>query len=105
MTSWEIVMGSKVSYKPLGGWNQGTQFPSRRIGPIVVDSSRVSWYEGNYRPGGPDLEFHVNLTGTTVYVLFIVPHFLEATTLINTTFFLDEEPVRGYLYSPKEGNL
>ncbi len=55
MTSWAIVMGSKVSYKPLGGGNQGTQFPSRRIGPIVVDSSRVSddtWYEGIYRPGG-----------------------------------------------------
>ena len=100
----DVVTGAKPQYSPHGVWNQGTRCSSCHIGTSQVDVSQTfdgTWHDGTYFVGQPDIEVRATFTGTAVYVYFIVPGSLPSIfTFMNTTFFIDDEPVGQFTHPP-----
>ena len=100
----DVVTGAKPQYSPDGVWNQGTRCSSCHIGTSQVDVSQTfdgTWHDGTYFVGQPDIEVRATFTGTAVYVYFIVPGSLPSIfTFMNTTFFIDDEPVGQFTHPP-----
>ncbi|RPD64704.1 hypothetical protein L226DRAFT_528922 [Lentinus tigrinus ALCF2SS1-7] len=100
----DLVTGTKPLYFPEGVWNQGMSCTICNIGPSQVDLSQTfdgTWHDATYFPGQSDLEVHASFTGTAVYVYFLVAGtFTDTTTFMNTTFFIDDEPVGQFTHSP-----
>ncbi|KAH9914656.1 uncharacterized protein BXZ73DRAFT_81622 [Epithele typhae] len=86
----DSVTGVKPVYSPANHWNVGTQCTVCNITPKNVDVNQMldgSWHSTTYRPGSPAVEATITFTGTAVYVYFIVPNTIPATTTVmNTTF-------------------
>ncbi|OJT04513.1 hypothetical protein TRAPUB_4783 [Trametes pubescens] len=94
----DSVTGAKPTYgpssDPLSNWIQGTTCTNCHLLPNqVINVSETfddTWHDSTYHPGNPDHTIDAAFTGTAVYVYFIVPNFVQATTtLVNVSFSID----------------
>lgn len=98
------VTGALPTYLP-SPWNEGQTCFGCHLHPGIIEPSQAfnrTWSDTTYRPGSPAQVVQVGFTGSAVYVYNIVVDSIVADTdtLVNLTFFLDDEVVGAYNHEP-----